>query len=212
MKQMINWRARWLLISLGWLTACQPDPLQPALTYTTFQSFTQLDIGSGFAVEIQPGSTRQITVTTTSDQQKRLEIVESGEILSIHIQGNRGATQPRIQITMPVLKALTLEGQTQATAGRFDLSTLQLRLLGASTLAVSGQIGQLTATLAGGSSYDGYDSPTQQANLTLSGGSQARITATQKLTVSATGGSVLRYKGGASLEQNLSGGSQIIPE
>ncbi len=212
MKQIIKTSAWWLVVGLGWLTACQPAPLQPAQRYITFKSFTQLDIGSGFAVEIQQGPTRQISLTATADQQKRLEILETGETLSIHIQGDRGKTQPRLQITMPVLNALTLEGQTQATAGEFDLTALQLRLLGSSTLTVNGAIGQLTATVAGGSTYDGYGAPTQQASVVLAGGSQARIRATQKLNVTATGGSVLRYKGAASMEQNLSGGSQLIPE
>ncbi|MBN8826535.1 MULTISPECIES: DUF2807 domain-containing protein [unclassified Spirosoma] len=203
----------WLILVITCFSACEPAPLQPAQSYAQFQSFSQLEIGSGFSVELQPGLQRQVLLYATNDQQERLSIRETNGLLSIHIQGNRGTTQPRLLITTPVLEALTLQGQTQLTTGHFDLPALQVHLMGSSSITMTGKIDQLTASLTGGSIYHGFGAPTRLATMSLSGGSEAQLNASQRIDLTATGGSLLRYKGSASVEQNiLLGGSRIVPE
>ena len=108
------------------------------------------------------------------------------------------------------LRRITASGGARIQAFyEIDSPSLELKASGGSEISISGWVDQANITLSGGSQLRAYDLGVADLQAHLSGGSQVEITCTYRLKVTASGGSQLYYRGSAQVEKSLSGGSQV---
>lgn len=215
------------------LASCQKedDTLLPAQDFSQFNTFDKLSIASGFETTVQQGATRQVLVSVPAVDKDNLRVEQVNGTLNIQIVNKRSERGGKITIVMPTLVGGTFSGGTVATLSGFTATTLPLTgsggsiityqgtaktltvgLSGGSITTVRGTIETLTLDLSGGSKFNGYEVPATTVTATLTGGSQARVAASQTLNVTASGGSQLFYRGTPTITQNLSGGSTITKQ
>ena len=95
--------------------------------------------------------------------------------------------------------------------GAVSAQDLSVHLSGASNANVSGESQIFDGVLSGASTLNSYDLVVDEADIGLSGASQASLTVNGSMDVVASGASVVRYRGnGSSHHIELSGGSQLI--
>ena len=114
-------------------------------------------------------------------------------------------------LTSPALH-LNIAG-TSAITGPVMVGRVQATVSGAGTLALSGNVAQLSFSAAGASQLPLADLTVRYLDAMLSGASHATVTVTDTLAVQAAGASVLRYRGNPSVTRSqTSGMSSIVPD
>jgi hypothetical protein len=114
-------------------------------------------------------------------------------------------------LTSPALY-LNIAG-TSAITGPVMVGRVPATVSGAGTLALSGNVAQLSFSAAGASQLPLADLTVRYLDATLSGASHATVTVTDTLAVQAAGASVLRYRGNPSVTRSqTSGMSSIVPD
>jgi len=102
-----------------------------------------------------------------------------------------------------------LSGSSEIEA-YLDIDDLKLILSGASRATLEGVANNLTTDISGSSQVYLYDLPINDADVKLSGASDAKINAKGFVSLDASGASTLTYKGTAKIEDiELSGSSKI---
>lgn len=95
---------------------------------------------------------------------------------------------------------------------KVPLKANSIKLVGssASTAKLSGKVSKLEATLSGASTLKALDLSTEEADIDLSGASDAKVSVSRKLTGNAGGASSLKYNGNPEIKQlNQRGASTI---
>ncbi len=111
-------------------------------------------------------------------------------------------------LTSPALY-LNIAG-TSAITGPVMVGRVQATVSGAGTLALSGNVAQLSFSAAGASQLPLADLTVRYLDATLSGASHATATVTDTLAVQAAGASVLRYRGDPSVTRSQTSGMSSI--
>lgn len=111
-------------------------------------------------------------------------------------------------LTSPALY-LNIAG-TSAITGPVMAGRVQATVSGAGTLALSGNVAQLSFSAAGASQLPLADLTVRYLDATLSGASHATVTVTDTLAVQAAGASVLRYRGDPSVTRSQTSGMSSI--
>lgn len=216
-----------LLVVAAWLVACTPVSITGSGNVVTQEppitGFDKVDVSHGFNIDISQGETFSVVMHVDDSLLPYLQVVKQGSTLNIglkpgHVYGIRNATM-QAQITMPELAGLNLSGGSQAamsgfkSTGPFSLdlsgaSHLQgdiqagdasFDLSGASGVTLSGSAQDLRIGASGGSQIDLADFSVANANLSLSGGSQATVSPSGRLDVNASGASRAYYLGNPTL-------------
>ena len=89
---------------------------------------------------------------------------------------------------------LNLSGASKGEISAMETGKLKAAVSGASELEIDGKCTYVKVVLSGSSEFDGKNCVISEADLTLSGGSDAEITCA-KMIVSASGASTVRYYG-----------------
>jgi len=178
-----------------------------------FSDFTIVEVGSGFEVEITQSSSYSINITADDNVFDYIEASKTGDTLTIRLKWGyivQSATL-RAEITMPHLYELKFSGGTHGTAEGFTSShDFVLNLSGGSTINLEGSANDLRISASGGSHVHLSDFTVHNADVNLSGGSDATITLDGRLDADLSGGSDLLYIGEPTLgDINTSGGSTV---
>ncbi len=175
--------------------------------------FSAVDASHGFNVVITQGSNYSIRITTDDNIQQYVDVQKNGDTLELGIKPMTwvSTTTLKAEITMPDLTVVELSGGAKANAANFSLThNFQSNLSGGSSLTMSGQATDLIATGSGGANMHFQEFKVHNANLDLSGGSQATVNLDGTLSGDLSGGARLFYKGNPTLgDINTSGGATI---
>ena len=223
------------------LSACENDnTVKPSANVTTqdrtIEDYSGIEISTAFTVDVTFSSTEEKIVIEANDNlHAYIDVIKSGNNLvikikdNINIQGNStlkahittGNTLDEIFIAEASL--VTLNNQLEATDvtvglagasflnGPIAAQSITIFADGASNVTLQGTANTFTVNAAGASLVGSFDMITQNANLLLSGASNASITVNGIIDLTASGASVLTYKGSATINHlDLSGGSQIV--
>lgn len=198
--------------------------------------FTSISVESGLNADINIAQSEAVNVTADDNLLEYIETYVINKTLIIRVANNVSfAKHPNIKITVDArsLSALSGSGGAGLTldypldtesfkvalsggsrlSGRVLANNFTVDLSGGSRVNVEGSCSRLRLTGSGGSTMQGYDINSADANISLSGGSTAELTIYSTLNIDASGGSTLRYKGNAEIQkQELSGGSRVIKE
>ena len=178
-----------------------------------FSDFTAVDAGSGFNVEIAQSSSYSVLVTADDNVMDNIDISKSGDTLKVGVNWgiSLSSVTLKVKITMPELRRLELSGGSQGKIEEISSTdSVSFDLSGGSQLTGHVEAGDLAIDASSGSQLDFTDFTVQDANIELSGGSQATINLDGTLDADLSGGSQLYYIGDPTLgDIETSGGSTI---
>ena len=178
-----------------------------------FTGFTSVTVESGFRFAIIQSSSYSVNVTTDDNLLGYLQVTKTGNYLSVGLKPGHAYLSATLKVTiyMPDIAQLDLSGGSSGTMNGFVMShDLTITASGGSWATLGGGARNLALEASGGSHLDLTNFNLTNANVDLSGGSQATISLSGRLDASLSGGSQLYYLGNATLGNvNVSGGSLI---
>ncbi|GAB3552563.1 head GIN domain-containing protein [Spirosoma fluminis] len=222
-----------LLVLLTFLASCKEDigPYEEVTRTYSLADFNKLAMGSGFQVDVRFGNIYQVEVRGNRTDVDDLDVnVRSSTLNAQYRNYNRKQRYKTVfTVTMPTVRAVDFSGAVKSTiVGFTNLNELDVKLSGASKAAVSvnaarvshdlsgasqliitGNGTRLSGGLSGASTLDAYEFPVNQAELDVSGASNARVQVTDALNVKASGASKVRYRGSARVNSEVSGASTV---
>jgi uncharacterized protein YjbI with pentapeptide repeats len=209
-------------------------PYEEVIQNFGLTNFDRLEMGSAFKVKIVEGNAFDVSVRGDKDDVNDLNIYTKNGTLKAEYGRNRSSRRHEMHIivTMPTLRGVDFSGAAQSTiAGFDDLTTLEIRLSGASKVDFVGEVNRLNANLSGASTLDlegrGAEMRAElsgastlrstkyvvnAAELDLSGASSARVLVSNDLNIKASGASNVRYQGKPHVNSQTSGNSTVNPE
>jgi len=195
---------------------------QDAARQFTVAPFDRLNVGSALNVEIRQGAFN-VEADVPPGESKYLIVKSENGVLTARMDRparewlNIGSRKsPRLIVTMPELKGLTLSGAADAVirdgfttteltlnlSGASDLSTsnltakrIRLNASGASDIRLRGTTQVLEADLSGASDLMAYDLMTEEAIIRAQGASDAHVNVRQRLDMATRGGADVSYRG-----------------
>lgn len=207
---------------------------KPVTVIEDYAGFTKVDVGSAFRAEINQSSEYGVEITIDENLRDYLDVRVEGDTLRIGLRPGltftSGSDQLSAMITMPALEALTLSGAARANVKGFesndafraelsgasklqgDLSAgdVQMEASGASNASLRGQGDALNLEASGASSVDLSQFMVNDADVRLSGASQAQVNMNGTLDADLGGASKLTYEGEVKLGQLETSGSSNI--
>jgi hypothetical protein len=239
MKSNLNQLRKWLLLpSLLLFAFCcrkNTDNSPVIEKEINITGFNKVYASERFNVTITRGTAFSVKVKGPSNSVNDIDWSVANNILDIeynHYQGNR----PRVDIaiTLPMLVQLNLSGAAAGTVNGFNavsnvirtvlsgaskcllngtgVST-QVEISGASELTINGATESLYGNISGAGKLAAYDVTSTEVDLSVSGGSEAKVKVSDRLFVEVAGGSRVYYKGSPAIKNvQTSGGGQVIQE
>lgn len=203
------------------------NPITETFDHT---DFTSLEVHNGFQVELEQSNDFSIEITVDDNLQEDLVVEKSGSKLIIRLQLNKAYSSVTLsaRVTMPDIVKLDLSGGSTANVTGFDLShnlslemsggsridgdisadDVDIDMSGGSHVELTGTADNLHADASGGSQLELRAFPVGDADIQLSGGGTATVTASGTLDLDLSGGSHVSYYGEATIgSEDLSGGS-----
>ena len=228
MKHLIRWTLAFA--SSIMLFSCydveDPGPLQDTTKEYGIIDFDRLEMGSGFNITVEQGNTFLIRAEGDRRNINDLDVYKSGNTLVIEYDDQEDRKhQTFITIQLPVLRSVVFSGGSVSVISGFEsdgeldvhlsggslaqldagYKDLNIVLSGGSTLKMHGLGDYLHADISGASLLSGFDYPVRDADVNLSGGSNARLTVSDHLKVNASGASSVLYRGNPVVEETLAG-------
>nr|WP_321410859.1 head GIN domain-containing protein [uncultured Carboxylicivirga sp.] len=199
----------------------------------TVSDFSKIEVSSGVNLYITQGEDIELIVEGDKSEMHKIITEVSNNTLKIYNKRNYmwGVKQaPKVYLTFKQLEELIagggsdVYGQSVLNAIKIKISTsggadaylevvadeITLNSSGGSDIKIKGTTPKLIATASGGSDIDAGALKAQVADVTTSGGADAKVWVEKELTAKASGGSDIDYYGNPSLKNiNESGGGDI---
>lgn len=195
-------------------------------------NFTGVEVSDAIHVYIRNDSAFSVKVETDENLQQHIIITGENGVLRIREEDgtNLNATgKIKVYVSAPAFKSLDASGackiisENEITAAAIDIDVtgashadLQLKspkvsasMSGASNVTLSGQTKDLIIKGSGASDANCFELLSENADVDLSGASNAEVFASVKITADASGASDIRYKGNASVNQSTSGAGSV---
>jgi putative autotransporter adhesin-like protein len=195
-------------------------------------SFSRLEVGSAFHVDVTTGSTETVTLHVDENVLDLVDVHVSGEVLHIGLKPNSNVNDAalRADVTARELTGVDANGAAQVTlngplgSSSVDLSAsgaghltgslqtdhARLELSGASHATLSGSAGALDVEASGASDLEGEGLQVEDLTVELSGASSATLAVSGTISADLSGASSLHYTGSPSFRRReVSGGSSI---
>ncbi|MFC5408601.1 head GIN domain-containing protein [Larkinella bovis] len=214
-------------VFLAFLTSCNQEdvgPLQEGEKTFSLSGFDKVEMGGGFDVNVQPGSSFQIVAKGDQRNLDDLDVkIRNGALTAEYRTHKNRKYTTEFTITMPTLRAVNFSGGVHSTIKGFaNAATLDIELSGGSHGTMDVLAGRTNVVVSGGSKLElkkpevttGDDTVTGAANqftIDASGGSHLYAFAypANEITVKATGASQAEITVSRSLTAEASGASKI---
>jgi hypothetical protein len=178
--------------------------------------FSKLKVQSAIKLIITIGESYKVKVEAEEkNMDKILTEVKNDELKIYSKEGYQSKKGVVVYVTLPVLNALNASGATEVSATtlipsksfkldvygassvRLELKSddIALTLSGASVVTLNGSVARLNASISGASSLKALELNSNTVDVTASGASSAKISATAVLKANASGASSIRYSG-----------------
>jgi hypothetical protein len=207
-----------LFLTLG---ACSKSKVEENGNITTkaltVPFFRTVHIDGNFIVDITSGDTVQsVQVTASSNIVPLVQANVNSQILRLRIK--RGYTiitkQPvMIKIGLKDLRALSVEGSSQATAAGINARLFELVTNGTARATLSGQANQIDIRVSGAGLVDASKLKASNASINISGSGNVHVFASNELIANISGSGNVVYAGNPkSVRQRSSGAGRIHSE
>lgn len=197
--------------------------------------FSAVEVCCGMQLTLTQGEPTTVELEGDDNILPEIETLVSGDRLIVQFRQRIGLwtrtrTPIQVFVTMPTISGVEVSGGGAVTAPTIESNAFQLTLSGGSqadldelqvtelradlsggahATIVAGTVTTQMVDASGGSHYLAEDLQSEQANLDISGGSEARVWASESLVVDASGGSEVAYYGRPNVDQDVSGGSDL---
>lgn len=213
------------------LTACfveDPGPRQETERSYALVDFDRLEMGSGFQIDVEHGNYFSIAVRGDRRNVDDLIVEKQGSTLVIRYRDFRERRYDTfIEITMPVLHAVNFSGGSESHVYDFhdvqemdinlsggsmcqldvEAMSVSTELSGGSFLSLRGSAAKLSADISGASALRAFHFSVGEADIQLSGASDAEVAVDDVLHLTATGASHLVYRGNPVVTADVSDSS-----
>lgn len=220
----------------GGAFAAPPEPEDEPVAATSGVQRVEIAGVSEVAVQgigtlrITQGDAEALTIEAEPKVLRRLSAeVANGRLVIQPARPIRTREPIVYDLTVRDLASITLSGAVAAEAGQFNTTALDLSLSGSSTLdiqnltaesltataegnaaiSLAGSVPTQTVELSGSSRYLAAGLVSEEASLTVSGASQARVQATARLSVEISGAGSVIYAGNPEITQDISGAGSL---
>ncbi|MBL7739541.1 MAG: DUF2807 domain-containing protein [Chitinophagaceae bacterium] len=199
----------------------------------SISNFDAVDVSSAIHLYIKQDSFFSVKVETDENLQQYIIVGEDKGTLYIKQEDNTSLDATgkiKVYVSAPVFKSVEASGACQVK-GEGTLSSpdgLDVRVSGASGLELDVETPKVTADMSGASNITlrgktrdlfikgggashakCFDLLSENADVDVSGASNADVSASVKLDAEASGASDIRYKGSPSVHENKSGAGNI---
>jgi hypothetical protein len=205
---------------------------RPATEMRPIEAFRTLRAENGFRVVVTKGA-RSLSVTADDNVVPLVETVVEGEALVLRLRPGTTLSTTRglvAALSTDVLEGVTAGGGSQVTGpvsavatfpidasggAQLDLTGVMSSLVtvtasGGSSVTLAGSGTELRATVGGGSKVLSRDLVATKVTLDVSGGAEARVSASSEVTGTASGGSTVVVSGNPpAVTVQTSGGSTV---
>lgn len=205
------------------------------ITYQ-FSDFDQIHLISLFDFEIKRSNDFSVRIEGDEDDLDEVYLTQEGDELEIRYKtkdwdwwkSRNLKDKINVYVTMPELEHLSVTGACEGTVEDFndenmsfdiagasevkaDISAdyLGADLTGASELVLTGRARELEVDLTGASKLDAFSFVAEDADISATGASSAKVYVEDELDAKANGASSIRYRGGAKVSSNSSGISSV---
>ena len=198
----------------------------------TLTGFTEIEAGHGCRLTVVPSNDYSVVVRIDDNLQEYLDIDVDGSTLRIGMDSfvNFRNRHFEVDVMMPYIDAVGLSGGARGIVDDFDLDhAFEVRLSGGSRLEgdfsathldvstsggarvdLTGSSGSASLSASGGSRIVLEEWETDDADVSMSGGSRSSVNATETLTGSVSGGASVSYVGTpATINVSRSGGGRV---
>ena len=195
-------------------------------------SFTGVDAGNTFNVQIRPSATYRVVITSDDNVADYVRVENRDGLLVLGLEPGRSYTNVHLEasIEMPSLERLALSGSARASLlgewsskrfaanlsgasyaeGDIAAAAMSLQISGSSRIELAGSAEDLMVDASGASKVELDDLVARSADVHLSGSSRCAVEVTDELSAALSGASYLDYAGEPRLGKiDTSGSSRI---
>jgi hypothetical protein len=171
----------------------------PHITQTrTVEPFTSLELRGSAELNVLVGEAQSVVVEGDDEGLQHLRTSVQGDRLIIdthdsHFWMRDG--QFKIRVTVPQLRALALNGATDATVNGFSGGNAELILSGAGRVEASGTIDRVVAVVNGAGNLDLAHLVATDAAVTVNGTGNVKVQASGRLDATVNGVGNVEYLG-----------------
>lgn len=198
----------------------------------THSNFTGVEVSNAIHLYVKQDSVSSVKVEADENLQQHIIITEENGVLRIREEDgtNLNATgKIKVYVSAPAFKYLDASGaskiigENELTGDAIDIDVtgashadLELKtpkvsasMSGASSVSLVGQTKDLLIKGSGASDANCFELLSENAEVDLSGASNAEVFASVRITAEASGASDVRYKGSAVVNQSTSGAGSV---
>ncbi len=202
----------------------------------TLTNFSRIVAGDNFNLIVKQGNAFTVKGRGCTKDLEDLELTErqDGSLLINYSRSSNHRDPLSLEITMPALLRLQLDGVATATVSGFEQQGTAMRLVvggvakcaatslpafvyaegsGVGTVTLTGSAPDLIARFSGDAKLNAYGATFADADVTTSGTAKAYVQVQQSLSAIASGNSRIYYKGNpVQMHAEESGTSRVIKE
>jgi hypothetical protein len=199
-------------------------------------SFTRVEVSGSVKVHVRQDATASVRIETDENLMSYLDIHMNGNTVIIRTRDGFNLDPSKdiiAYVTAPAFENIDISGACDIVGDapitgntplnmevsgdgdikmQVDLPSVSTHISGAGSVNLTGKATSFTASVSGSGDIKCFGLVTEDANLDLSGDSDAEVTANRKLDVSVSGSGDVRYKGSASVSQSISGSGSVKKE
>ena len=176
--------------------------------------FRAIHVAGDFILNIASGdNTQSVQITASSNIVPLISTTVSDQILRVRVK--KGYTlvtkQPIvIKIALKSLRALSAEGNTQATAAGINAKAFELFTSGIANITLSGQANEVLARISGAGTIDASNLKANDVSVNISGSGNVSVFASNRLDAKISGSGDVVYAGNPrSISQRSTGSGRI---
>jgi hypothetical protein len=180
----------------------------------TVAPFRRIEAAGSVRVRAHAGAEQRLVVEVDDNLLPHLlTTVKDG---TLRVGFGPGSWSPKVTIAIdvsaPELDGLELAGSCNATVENIGGASFTAELSGASEVTLAGRVERAAIEASGATHIDAHALEAASVRLDLSGSSNARVHARERLAVAARGATTVRYRGEPELELDTSGSASVRPE
>jgi hypothetical protein len=195
--------------------------------------FSGVQVSSNINLRIKQDSTWSVRIVADDNLMDLIETVVHDDILDIAVRDNYNLDPTKsidVYVTAPEFRRLGASGATEiiseskiVTSGTLDIDVsgasniildlkaprVEAGLSGASKATLRGETRDISLNGSGASEFRCFELLAENADIDVSGSSNADVYASVSLKAESSGASSVRYKGSPSVSQNTSGAGSV---
>jgi hypothetical protein len=173
--------------------------------------FRRIASSGSIDVAVRCGQPVAISVTADDNLLPYLETEVRDGVLQVEMKSGSYSfeVQPRVEVRVPSLEGLAIEGSAGATIDGLDQPSLELSIAGSGEIEAAGKVERLFVSVAGSGGVGLFDLASQEAAVSISGSGKVEVRAERSLQATVSGSGDVFYRGSPRVIANVSGSGSV---